>query len=52
MPAAQDGGGTVCDRLPKPSRTSSTMHDADAEGHQDLVFRRAAVEAADDHDAR
>ena len=49
-PAAQDGGGgTVSDRLPKPRRTSFDDDDADAEGDQELILRRAAVEVADDH---
>lgn len=48
MPTSGAGGGTVLDRLPKQKRTQLDQHDAQAEGHQQLVLRRARVEVADD----
>ena len=49
MPASDGGGGTVFDRLPKTKRTSLDEDDAEAEGDEDLVLVRAAVEMPDDH---
>ena len=49
MPAKIFGAGTVFDRLEKKKRTSSTKHDRQAEGHQQLVLGRALVEMAHDH---
>ena len=49
MPAAQDGGGIDCDRLPKASRTSLDEDDAKSKGDEELVLVRTVVEMADDH---